>query len=186
MNDSQNNKYWRRWGAVVRTNQWRWLDGRLVDAAKGDVSEHHTAVWHIARERAAKAHRAPVADDLRHACHIHACGRDVSHVKMTDQQFDRLLILWGNERSEKDQLFLPGLLIDGEHLSSILIWDDPKAYQEYHRKCTVQYIRQLAHEAVISSIARSAGYGDDWGSLTRDQLLARITAKFAAPPPENG
>ena len=163
MNDAQNKKYWRRWSAVVRTNQWRWLDGRIVDAAKGDVSEHHAAVWRIARERAAKAHRAPIADDLRHACHIHACGRDVSHTRMTDPQFDRLLILWGNERE------LLGLLVEPDDLNSVMAWINPG---EAQRKSTVEYLRQLAPEAVISSIARNAGYGDDWESLTRDQLLA--------------
>ena len=163
MNDSQDKKYWRRWSAVVRANQWRWLDGRLVDAARGDVSEDHAAVWRIARELAGAAHRAPIANDLRHACHIHAVGRDISHLKMTDPQFDRLLILWGDERD------LLGLLVEPDDLNSVMAWIDPK---EYQRKCTVKYIRQLAPEAVIISIAARAGYGDNWESLTRDQLLA--------------
>lgn len=163
MNDSQNKKYWRCWGAVVRANQWRWLEGRIVETAKGDVSEHHAAVWRIARERSGAAHRAPIADDLRHACHIHALGRDVSHARMTDQQFDRLLILWGNERERR------GLLVEPDDLNSVMAWINPA---EAQRKNTVEYIRQLAPEAVIISIAERAGYGRDWHGLSRDQLLA--------------
>ena len=161
MNDNQDKKYWRRWSAVVRANQWRWIEGRLVPEAKSE-GEQHAAVWNIANERAAKAHRAPIADDLRHACHIHALGRDVSHKKMTDQQFDRLLILWGNERD------LGGLLVEPD-LNSLMAWTDPG---EAQRKSTVEYILQLAPEAVIISIAKSKFNASNWRFLTREQLLA--------------
>lgn len=163
MNDSQDKKYWRRWSAVVRVNQWRWLDGRIVaEAVLDDHSEHHAAIWQIARDLAGKAHRAPVANDLRHACHVHALGRDVSHKKMTDAQFNRLLILWGNERN------LGGLLVEPD-LNSQMAWTNP---DEAERKSAVEYVLQLAPEAIIISIAKNRFTTANWRFLNREQLLA--------------
>ena len=156
MNEAQNKKYWRRWSSVVRANQWRWLAGRIVDAAVGDVSEHHAAVWRIARELAAKAHRAPIADDLRHACHVHALGRDVSHTDFTNDQFSRLLVLWGDEKK------LPGLLIVQDHIRSQMYWDNPEMQK---KESLIFSIKALASDAYIEKITASI-----WGTIYWEDL----------------
>jgi hypothetical protein len=167
MNRFQEYKYFRRWTAVVRANHWRMSDCRLVPEAVRNAGEHHVAVWAIAEKIAEQECRAVIPDDLRHACHIHACGRDLPHKRMNDQQFDRLLLLWGDERE------YPGLLIEPDHIASVMAWDNP---DEARRQSSIAYLRQLAPEDVIVAIASTAGFGDDWEGLQRDDLqaLARI------------
>lgn len=163
MNQAQDYKYWRRWSAVVKANHWRMRDSRLVTEAVRDAGEHHKAVWHLAEQIAGKECRAVIPDDLRHACHTHAFSRDLPHKKMNDQQFDRLLLLWGDERE------IPGLLIEPDHIASVMSWINP---DEARRQSSIAYLRKLAPEDVIVAIARDANFGVDWESLGRDDLQA--------------
>lgn len=84
-------KYWPAWAAVCRHLGWRSEAGRLVlgDAAK--LNQHALRVVKVAEAAAAAKHRAPVLDDLRHAVHEVAMGRDKSSTKFTNQDLGRFL-----------------------------------------------------------------------------------------------
>lgn len=161
MTESQDKKYLRRWGAVLRANNWRMRDCRLLPEAVRGGSEHHTAVWRLAEKIAEQECRAVIPDDLRHACHIHACGRDLPHKRMNNDQFNRLLILWGDERD------YPGLLIEPDHIASVMAWDNPA---EARRQSQISYLRKLAPANVIAAVALDAHFGDDWEGLQLKEL----------------
>ena len=151
MNNSQDKKYWRRWAFVCRQNNWRWIKGRLVDNAVKDAGFHHTAVWRLAESLADQACRAVEADDLRHACHIHAFGRDVSHSQFNNEQFDRLLLLWGNERNVR------GLLVYADDLRAQTFWDNPDMQK---KDGLVRSILACAPDEYVAKIS-----ADIWGTI---------------------
>ena len=151
MNAAQNTKYWRRWNAVVKHNNWRWLKGRLVEGAAKDTSPHHTSIWYTAEQIAAKAFHSPIADDLRHACHVLALGRDVSHSDFTNPQFSRLLVLWGDDKD------MAGLLINPDCITSGMAWNDP---DRARKAGLIAAIEQAAEESYIRSIT-----ADVWGTI---------------------
>ena len=156
INAGQNSKYWRRWGVVCKTNRWRWLKGRLADDAVKDAGAHHLAVWRIAEALADQGCRAVVADDLRHACHVHAIGRDVSHSDFNNDQFSRLLLLWGDERK------IRGLLIDADDLSAQMLWDNP---DQAKKLSLIRAIKALASDEYICSITQHV-----WGTIYWEDL----------------
>lgn len=156
MNAAQNSKYWRRWSAVCRHNHWIWLKGRLSDQAVKDASQVHAGVWTLAEQLAARAFRTPVADDLRHACHVLALGRDVSHADFTNEQFSRLLVLLGDEKK------LPGLLINPDHVRSSMYWNDPNLQR---KDSLVFAIKAMAPDAYIAKIT-----ADVWGTIYWEDL----------------
>ena len=156
MNAGQNSKYFRRWAAVCRHNNWRWLKNRLAENAVKEAGQHHLAVWRIAGALADQNCRAVVADDLRHACHVHALGRDVSHTDFTNDQFSRLLVLWGDEKK------LPGLLIVQDHIRSQMYWDNPEMQK---KESLIFSIKALAADAYIEKITASI-----WGTIYWEDL----------------
>src|ERR1700749_1577634 len=108
MNQAQNSKYIRCWIRCVLANHWVMRKGRLADnAVREDASAFHGAVWRAAENLAAAQVRAVTADDLRHGCHVAALGHDKSSKEFTSGEFDRLLLLWGNEREMKGLLIYP-------------------------------------------------------------------------------
>jgi hypothetical protein len=151
INSGQNAKYWRRWAMVCRVNHWRMVKGRLSAEAKRDTGQHHAAVWQLAENLANGHCRAVTADDLRHACHVHVAGRDLSHDDFTNEQFDRLLLLWGNERD------FPGLLINPDHVLSQMFWDDPLLAKKDR---LIRSIKALAKDEYICRIT-----ADIWGTI---------------------
>ena len=127
MNQSQHSKYIRCWINVVRANHWVMRNGRLADdAVRGDKSEWHQLVWDAAEVLAAAEKRAVVVDDLRKGCHVVAFGRAKSSKVLTNAEFNRLLVLWGNERPRSEG-GLAGLLIEPLDLASITAWRTPEA-----------------------------------------------------------
>ena len=136
---------------VCRVNHWRWSKGRLVAEAVRDAGQHHAAVWTLAERIADKHCRAVVADDLRHACHVYAVGRDVSHGNFSNEQLSRLFLLWGNERG------LPGLLIEPDHVQSQIFWDDPALAK---KESLIRAIKALARDEYICKIT-----ADIWGTI---------------------
>lgn len=156
MNAGQNSKYWRRWTFVCRHNNWCWIKGRLADNAVKDASQHHTAVWMIARNIAQAGSRAPVANDLRHACHVLAFGRDISHDSLSNSQFDRLLLLWGNERE------CPGLLVNPENIAALVAWDNP---DQARKISLIRAIKEAATDEYTCKITQ-----DIWGTIYWEDL----------------
>lgn len=156
MTKPQAAKYWRRWGSVCRANGWSWKGGRLADGAVREASEHHRAVWRLAEERAEAEVRAVAADDLRHACHIYAAGRDVGHARMENHELTRLLLLWGDERIFK------GLLIEPDDVMALAYWMNPgRARREF----LVRAIRGIATEDYTAAIT-----SDMWGTIYWEDL----------------
>lgn len=166
MTESQDKKYWRRWSAVCRANGWRWEKGFLVrpDLAPGGgdapvavpTSPHHAAVWQLATALALQEDRAPLANDLRHACHVHALGREISHLKITNTQFSRLLTLWGNDKDQR------GLLIDPLCLTSDLAWSHPEFQTHASRRWTIEH---HCVESYVVAVTREMFQTADWQSL---------------------
>ena len=156
MNAGQNSKYWHRWAEVCRHNRWCWLKGRLADDAMKTTSQHHAAVWRHAESLAEQACRSPIADDLRHACHVYAFGRDVSHTDLTNEQFSRLLVLWGDEKK------LPGLLLNPLHVRSQMYWDHPDLQR---RESLIFAIKATARDEYITKIT-----ADVWGTIYWEEL----------------
>lgn len=165
MTDDQNRKYWRRWAFVCRQNQWRWIKGRLVAEAVKEAGPHHAAVWRLAETMADQACRAVEADDLRHACHVHAFGRDMSHTSFSNDQFDRLLLLWGNERK------IRGLLVYPDDISAQMYWDDPNRAK---KESLVRAIREAAAEEYICSITQDLYGTIYWEDLDNKALLGLL------------
>lgn len=177
MNAAQNTKYWRRWNVVCKHNNWRWLKGRIMDNAVKAAGQHHQAVWTMAEQLANRACRAPIADDLRHACHVVAVGRDVSHADFTNPQFSRLLILWGDERD------LEGLLINPEHLASIMAWDNP---DRARKDSLIRSIAEAASEEYIRSITADVWGTHNWHDLEAPALLGLLRKIKGNAPAKSG
>lgn len=153
MTESQHHLYIRRWICVVRSNHWVMRKGRLVDnAARGDLSEWHALVWTAAEQLAVQQHRAVSADDLRKGCHVVAFGSAKSSKILENKEFNRLLVLWGNERPLNEG-GMAGLLIDPLDLASISAWRDPEITE---RNSFVAFLRSKAHEGVLIRIAENA------------------------------
>jgi len=112
MTKAQETMYWRRWGAVARANRWRMVKGRLDEAAVLGATEAHLKVAAAAAAIALQGHRSITAEDLRHGCHVVACGRDMGHGRMGNKEFDQVLNYWGDER------LVRGLLIEPLDLGS--------------------------------------------------------------------
>lgn len=177
MNDSQNKKYWRRWSVVQKVNHWRWLKGRLVAEAVREASAHHAAVWRFAETLADQSSRAVTANDLRHACHVHACGRDISHEAMSNDQFNRLLLLWGNEREIK------GLLVDTLDIRALSYWENPEIQK---KDSLVRAIRAAADEKYIESITVDLWGTIFWEDLDNNALLGLLRKLKGNAPAQRG
>jgi hypothetical protein len=158
MTEAQHHLYIRRWICVVRANHWVMRKSRLVDNAIGvsapasGVSEYHAAVWTAAEQLALQQHRAVTADDLRKGCHVVATGIAKSSWDLTNKEFNRLLVLWGNERPRHEG-GMAGLLIDSEDLASIAAWNNPDVTE---RNSFVAFLRSKAHEGLLITIAENA------------------------------
>lgn len=162
MTENQQRLYIRRWIACVRANHWVMRKGRLVENAVGvrsaecgmrnEFSEWHALVWTSAQQLALQQHRAVTAEDLRKGCHVVAFGSVKSSKDLTNQEFNRLLVLWGNERPLHEG-GMAGLLIDPLDLASIAAWRDPEITE---RNSFVAFLRSKAHEGVLIRIAENA------------------------------
>jgi hypothetical protein len=165
MTPSQNSKYWHRWSAVCQANRWSQSKGRLVENAVQDASQHHVAVWRIAENLALQDCRCVTANDLRHACHVYAFGRYIGHDSLTNTQFSRLLVLWGDERG------ICGLLIDPDQIDAQTFWD----HQDLAKKeSLIRSISALAKEEYIKKITDSIWGTIYWQDLDATALLGLL------------
>lgn len=96
--------YFPAWNRAFRSN-WRRLNGRiepLEDRVECLIRERPDApminltskVESHAAARALQHHRAVTADDLRHACHVVALGRDKSSDDLTNAELERVVHLF--------------------------------------------------------------------------------------------
>lgn len=83
--------------------------------------DYYEAVMALAKDRAAKHHRAPTTDDLRHACHQYAIGKDKSSWDLTNPELNRVVTLFGllaepNNKTLQDQYVNPPKIDRKTHL----------------------------------------------------------------------
>lgn len=180
MTPPQHKFYLRRWAAVVRANGWRMVKGRLAENAVGressraaaPASPHHQAVFAAAEQLAALQHRALTADDLRHACHVVALGRDKSSKDFSNRDFDRLLVYWGDERT------ITGLLLEPLDLAA----DIHRANPDLKTRARHQHF--LQHECLggyVMSECERIFHTKEWEALPTHQLI-QLSAHLRARP----
>jgi len=156
MTDSQKAKYWRRWAACARANRWTMISSRLNALAILDASEHHCAVHAAALQLAAAEAKGLNAGHLRHGCHVVAIGRDKSHTKFSNKEFDALLNYWGDERA------ITGLLILPEDLAAAVHEAAPELKQ---RERLLIVLRRDFLEGYIVALCERIHGRKDWEQL---------------------
>lgn len=134
--------YWPAWGRAFRRN-WAMERGRLSRLPDATNSEWMDAVVVNALALARRHHRAPIADDLRHACHAVACGRAISSKDLNNAQVDRVLTLFA-------------LLEDPDNLDAVMRWQNPQLDAERRVDWAITH---TAPEAYVRQIA-----GDKYGT----------------------
>jgi len=89
MTPAQHTKfYFPNWLGTCRRLGWRMESGRLLSPCG---NEHQHKVYAAACMIAAKEHRAPVIDDLRHGVHVVALGCDKSSKMLNNRELDRVV-----------------------------------------------------------------------------------------------
>lgn len=161
LTQSQDKKYWRRWAACARANRWTMVSGRLNALAILDASEHHCRVVAAARQLAAAQAVGLTADHLRHACHLVAIGRDKSHAKFSNKDFDAVLNYWGDERA------IRGLLIVPEDLASEIHRSNPALKT---RERQLVFLNQDCLGAYIAKECDRMFGTKDWAALSDAEL----------------
>ena len=112
MTESQAKKmYWPAWGLAFRAN---WVRDRgtvrqVRDWADGSIGAR---VWAEGVAAARQLVRGVTADDLRHACHVVALGRQVSSSKLTNSELDRVMSIMRH-------------LADPDDLDAVMDIEDP-------------------------------------------------------------
>ncbi len=137
MTPKQNLYYWRLWGEACESRGWKMKKGILQQHPSESLQE--SEILQIAARRATANHRATTPDDLRHACHILAAGRDCSHTALKQGEIDKLIAIFK-------------LLIDPTNIDAAIQQEHP-ALGEQRR--IVHKIRQFAPEAYIDAICRA-------------------------------
>lgn len=177
--------YFPSWNDAVKANGWRMAKGRLVGQrvekfGREEVTHLYNQVWDAAEAIATAAHRAVKPDDLRHACHVVALGKDFSSRQLTTDQTNRVVRLFE-------------VLADPDDLGAVLAWSDPSIDR---RKSLVRWINSMAPEAYVCEVAQmfSAFEYPHWENLPVDNLLslarllkkrtARKTSALSASPRE--
>lgn len=144
----QRSFYFPAWNRCTRANDWRMERGRLVGkraASHGgpETSALYERVWIAAEELARRQARSVTAEDLRHACHVVALGRDKSSKELRNAEVDRVVGLFR-------------VLQDPDDLDALLDWLHP---ENGERKRLVAAIKAAAPHAYIDRICRSRS---DW------------------------
>ena len=157
MTQKQNLHYWRLWGEVCASRAWKMHKGRMTPAPPESPDE--TIVIGIAANLAAAKHRATTPDDLRHASHYYAAGRDIGHAALTQPQIDKLFALWK-------------LFIDPSNLDAALALENPEIGE---RKRIIHRLRTAAPDTYIDAICHDQfpGYVSPfWEDLPMRDLRA--------------
>jgi len=179
--------YFPAWGKACHANDWHMVKGRLLaKRAKQhgvpDVDALYQSIWNAAEALALQAHRAVTAEDLRHACHVVAVGRDKSANDLTNGEVDKVVNLFR-------------LLAEPDDLDAILAIQHP---ENSERTRLVHSLKKRAPEAKLLAIARNlktwSGEWEPpfWEDMPIEALktLSRIIARdqkqwnqpVAAPP----
>lgn len=169
--------YFPAWNRAARAMAWQQRKGRIVAPldqqarALGYGPEHPLAtllprIIAIAHRIARQESRAPLANDLRHACHAVAIGRDISSTKLTNAQIDRVVALFD-------------LIAAPDDVNTMLRWQQPEVEE---RQRLVLAIKRMAEDSYILDIAadlcRGAFTAPFWEDMEM-QALRRLSRKIA-------
>jgi len=146
--------YFPAWNAAVKA---RWVRdrGTMLPLPTAPANEFADQVMGIAEARARKRQAVVNAEDLRHACHVLALGKDLSSYDLTNWQTDRVVALFE-------------LLVDPDNLGARMRWDSPDLDAVRRREWSIA--RVGFPEAYIASISLGKFGTRAWKSLKAPQL----------------
>ncbi len=160
MTDKQRAKfYFPAWNRCVEANEWFMVKGRFTGkrAAKygayPDVDAAYQSVWRAAEALALQHHRAITAEDLRHACHVVALGKDKSSKTMTNAETDRVVSLIR-------------LMTDPDDLDAVMAYSDPTISARQR----LLWVLDQAPMGYVAKICESMFGTADWSTLEQDCL----------------
>ena len=163
MTPLQKSKYWRMWSSTMRANGWPSADPE----SNRKRSPEHDLVWAIAGDPQQSG--SVTADQLRHACHQVALGRDKSSTEFKNGDLDVIYRLFD-------------LLTNPDALSVRLRFD--QAADDGRRVRLVKRIRDGADEAYIDAICRdkfakvyNPGWWEDLPLACLQHLAVTISAR---------
>lgn len=176
MNNAQRQRfYFPAWRACERALGWKMIKNRLVADLEGQraepisspAREERARVIDLAESLAAKAHRAVIAADLRHACNHVASGGMTVHSEDMDNHATTMAV----------RLF--ALLADPNDLDAVGAWLDP---EEADRKDYAAWLATLAPEATLRAISLNTWGNGDWEKqdMPRLRWLARTVKEKQA------
>ena len=151
MTDAQKYKfYFPAWNRCARNNFWTMTKGRLnAEPQENPLIPELAAVWTYALQIARDEHRGVVPDDLRHACHIVAIGRDKSSEKLTNREVNRVVELFD-------------MLADPDDVTARMRWENPELAE---KQGLIKSIKEKAPEDYIRKISE-----DKFGTMSWEDL----------------
>lgn len=146
--------YFPAWTAALKAN-WTVDRGTAVLTNNPPGGDRARQVDAIATERATKLARSVKADDLRHACHMVALGRDKSSKEMTNADLDKVLNLFRVLQDEYNLAASAGISHPDQDVRRRLEWAV--------NNCGLP-------TAYIAAIARATQGSSDWKSFDNRAL----------------
>ncbi len=160
--------YFPAWNNCCRANAWK-VQGGFATVDEARLSDESRKILAFARQRAMMRDGAvlleaqPVRlDDLRHAAHILALGRDKSSDKLTNAEVDRVVCLFK-------------LLADPDDLGARLAWDAYQRGEDPGETKRLEYFIRQTPEAYVRHISADKFGTREWENLT--QIQKRDLAK---------
>lgn len=146
--------YWPAWNAAFKAN-WKRDRGSVVALREFDSGSVGGQVVGIATAAARREARGIAADDLRHACHQAAVGRDVSSSQLSNAELDRVLTLFR-------------LLANPDDLDAVMDLQDPSRQARRRKEWYVANCGLPA--AYVAKVALDKFGRSDVDGLRLDQL----------------
>lgn len=174
MTGPQTKHYWRLWSAVVRLHDWRMVAGRLagvrlVSFGAEAVNILYQRIWDTAELQQTEG--PLLADDMRHACHAVALGKNKSSRDLNNRDLDKIFALFK-------------LLADPDDLDALLALQNPETAE---RTRLVHGIRAAAPFPYIDALCRDrfasqyeSPYFEDLAIDQLRQLHVTLKARSAA------
>lgn len=172
MTKPQHAKYMKEWSRAYRTHWAGVRNGEVLSRPGRPDSALREEILAIARREAAAD---PVdgrltPDRLRHACHIHALGRNISSWDLTNRQWDKVVAVFR-------------LLNDPANIGADIAVSDHQAHPMRPDRKRVAFALQKLDlpDAYIGEISRDKFGSSNWRQLTEVQLQQLlITCKARA------
>jgi hypothetical protein len=164
---SQTQLYLRTWGAAWKAN-WFTHKGS-VQALRPELGQWAETVEAAAEAIARRQHRAVKQDDIRHAVHLVALGKDKSSKDLTNREFDRVLCLLR-------------LLTDPDDLEAVIKWEHPELDERKRLLWTIH----RSPEAYVRDLCMDRFRTSDLDSLSDAQIKMLAMTLRNRPPRTTG